>query len=139
MDKKTFNEHVEMFIGKQREMLRFKGKDYQNDTDALSNFKEIAQASGKTPIEVWHILMHKHMTAINNFVRGRELKCESIESRLLDLANFVLLGSALIEDRTTKIPERFFRGKKEMEEIEKDFRKQVTYQVLDEEDGNYDR
>jgi len=139
MNKIEFADYIKYFIDKQVDLLALKGADYQQEGDALSNFKEIAVSSGRSPLEVWHTLMHKHLVAINNFVKGQELKCEGIESRLLDLANFALLGGALIKENGISSPySSVLENYGRMKNLYGKALEKRNFLVLDEDDGGID-
>jgi hypothetical protein len=63
-----------------------KGHDYAGEEDALSNFKRNADRLGLTPIQVWGVYFHKHLDAIETYVREGGVASEPIEGRIQDAA-----------------------------------------------------
>ena len=76
------------------ELLNTKGKDYSANDDHFDNFKRQAEALGLKPEQVWAVYASKHWDAIMSFVRTGALASETIESRLLDLRNYLDLLAA---------------------------------------------
>ena len=90
---------VEEFQVQEVEMLKSKGADYSGTSDTLSNFKSIAALSGTSKYFVWLVYFLKHVWAINTWVKtGGNLKDESIESRIMDARNYLILLLALIKE-----------------------------------------
>jgi len=87
------------------EINKTKGHDYAGDSDALSNFKRNADRLGLTPIQVWGVYFHKHLDAIETFVREGAVASEPIEGRIRDAILYLHLLHGLIEDGTvSRIP-----------------------------------
>jgi len=84
-----------------KEVLINKGNDYAPDTkDRLSNFREIAKRTVLNPLDIWTVLFEKHILSIETYMSKRNLESESIEDRITDTINYLLLGEALIlEDK----------------------------------------
>ena len=98
---------IEDFNNLNKEMLKecfktldFKGHDYTGaaEEDALANFKLVAHTTGLTPLQVWSVYFHKHVDAIMTFIKKGELKSETIDSRILDAINYLLLLNGLIKE-----------------------------------------
>ena len=99
MTKKDFNKFIRKFHKSQEKLLITKGHDYtQGSDDRLLNFKEVAQLTGMTPIQVWGIYWLKHVFAICTYIKFGKVSSEAIEGRFLDEANYNLLGLALIDE-----------------------------------------
>lgn len=79
-----------------------KGKDYAEDADALSNFKEIAKRSGLTPLQVWSVYANKHLVAIESFIKNGAVESEPIEGRINDAILYLFLLRGLIEEEKCK-------------------------------------
>jgi cyclopropane fatty-acyl-phospholipid synthase-like methyltransferase len=77
---------------------RIKGHDYAGEDDALSNFKRNADRLGLTSIQVWAVYFHKHLDAIETFVREGGVASEPIEGRIQDAILYLFLLRGLIED-----------------------------------------
>ena len=86
-----------------KQLLVVKGGEYAGSEDRLSNFKRGAQLTGATPLQVAFIYASKHYDAIATYVRdeasGTERpRSESIEGRLDDLINYMILTKAIIKE-----------------------------------------
>lgn len=104
-------EFVDAFTAKMREITVAKNQDYSTkEDDVTSNFKEIAELLGIEPRIVWGVLFLKHITAIMRYIRDGRLESESIDSRFFDVANYCVLGSALVKE-PTDIPVMQISGK----------------------------
>lgn len=100
------NEFVDRFIDQQKDILKTKGHDYAGEGDRLSNFKRVGQAIGQDALVAWAVYFLKHVDSILTFVRERKLASEPIEGRLLDAANYCILGAALVEELYTPAHEQ---------------------------------
>ena len=79
-------------------VLKTKGPDYSDASDAFDNFKRRGKEAGITPEQAWAVLAGKHWDAIMTFVRDGKVRSEPILGRLLDLRNFLdLLASHLTD------------------------------------------
>lgn len=79
-------------------VLKSKGPDYSDASDAFDNFKRRGKEAGITPEQAWAVLAGKHWDAIMTFVRDGKVRSEPICGRLLDLRNFLdLLASHLTD------------------------------------------
>ena len=65
----------------------------------MANFKLVARNTGLTPLQVWSVYFHKHIDSIMTFVKKGELKSESIDSRIHDSINYLLLLNGLIKEQ----------------------------------------
>ena len=98
-----YAEHVKTFTEEMRAVTSTKNADYSSgENDAMSNYYQLSQAAGITPVQAWMCLMYKHITAIRRFVKTGSVSSETIHGRFVDLANYALLGDALVKDLTTK-------------------------------------
>jgi len=104
MTREKFNKFIQEFINEQKELMDIKGSDYSGDKDALSNFKRIAKNIGDDPLKVWYVYASKHWDSITTFVRAGRVNSEHIRGRFLDMANYLLLGMAIIEETCLKNP-----------------------------------
>jgi hypothetical protein len=75
-----------------------KGHDYAGDADALRNFKEQAQETGVTPVQVWNIFFGKHLKAIQTYVREGDVASEPVEGRIQDAILYLFLLRGLVEE-----------------------------------------
>lgn len=103
MTHEEYADHVLEFTDEMRAVTRAKNADYSAGTnDAMRNYYELAQATGITPVQAWMCLMYKHLTAIKRFVKTGSVSSEAIHGRFIDVANYAMLGDALVYDLTTK-------------------------------------
>jgi len=85
-------------------LLNDKGHDYTGaNEDTLANFKMVAQRTGLSPLQVWTVYFTKHADAIQTYIRKGELKSETIESRIEDAINYLLLLNGLIKEKNETI------------------------------------
>jgi hypothetical protein len=80
------------------EILDTKGPDYSNSDDRLANFKRLGSLLGIPPIQVWAVYAMKHMDAIMTYAKSGKVESEEITGRFLDLANYAVLGAALVQE-----------------------------------------
>jgi hypothetical protein len=91
--------HVQKFTSEMQRITAAKNKDYSAGTaDAMYDYYSTAERAGITPVQSWFVLMMKHVHAVERYVKTGDLSSETIDSRLLDLANYAMLGAALIKD-----------------------------------------
>lgn len=103
MTHEDYAKHVQEFTDEMRAVTEAKNADYSAGTsDAMRNYYELSQASGCTPFQAWMVLMMKHVTAIMRFSKDGRVSSESIHGRFIDLANYAMLGDALVNDLQTK-------------------------------------
>lgn len=80
-----------------------KNHDYAEQSDPLSNFKEVAAVTGVSPFTVIQMFLAtkqarvKQLTTKENMVVG-----ESIKDSLLDMAVYSLLGILVLEEEEKK-------------------------------------
>lgn len=92
-----FQAHTNEFIEKMRSIMGVKNADYSVNDDCMSNYTEIAKWLGVPPRTVWGVLFFKHITAIARYVRDGRVESEGIHHRMLDAANYCVLGSGLVK------------------------------------------
>ena len=103
MTHEEYIEGVKIFTNEMKSVTGVKNLDYSAGKDeAMESFYSIANRSGITPIQAWFVLVQKHVQAIERFVKTGKLTSEPIHSRFIDLANYAMLGSALVEDLEKK-------------------------------------
>ena len=90
-----------MMEEKEHHLLVTKGNDYACNEDRLSNFKQLAEFLGLSPLQVWAVYTFKHILAISQYVREGQVESEPIEERIADARNYLVLGLALIKERPT--------------------------------------
>lgn len=100
----TFKERQAVFDHAQERRMSLmvnKGKEYsKGSTDALYNFKEVAQRLGLTPNQTLLVYLEKAMFSVEKWVKDGQLSSgETIISRLDDVRNYCDLLEALINDK----------------------------------------
>lgn len=94
-----YKSHVAAFLREMGEVTSAKNADYSAGTDdAMANYYELASASGVTPVQAWMCLMMKHVTAVMRYAKTGSVSSEDIHGRFVDLANYAMLGDALVKD-----------------------------------------
>jgi len=97
MTREEFKSLISIIRAEQDKLLSEKGADYtQQSEDVLHNFKEVAEWTGLTPLQVWSVYFAKHILAIMSYVKHGDVKSESIEGRFRDAGNYLLLGEGLL-------------------------------------------
>lgn len=88
----------EQFVNGMRDLQQTKGREYASDTDSLANFKA-GERIGISPLQKSLVFAEKHWFSVQSYARlGKELSNETIEGRLLDLANYVFLMYAIVQE-----------------------------------------
>jgi ribosomal protein L29 len=109
MNRDELNKLVNKTWERLHHLRNTKGVEYAGNEDVLKNFKRGAELAGLTPLQVAMIFASKHYDSISTYVRGHALfamhmtenpprMSESIEGRLDDLINYMLLIQGLIAE-----------------------------------------
>jgi len=106
---KEYQEHISHLLSQCYAVSKAKRKSYANDNDVLANFKQIAAATSMTKYQVWAVYFNKHVLSINNAIKYHperpEDVSESMQGRIIDCINYLLLLNAIIaEDAHQKSP-----------------------------------
>jgi len=72
-------------------LLRAKGADYTQGGGPLDNFYANAKRLGLSPYQIWGVYASKHWSAIETFIQKGQVESEPIESRIVDVINYLLL------------------------------------------------
>jgi hypothetical protein len=103
MKLKDFDAVVEERLGKCREVLTSKNKEYASDVDKLENFKQAAGMKGETPERALWGMWVKHITSIRKIVedldRGKVPTLALAAEKLGDNINYSLLLEGLLRER----------------------------------------
>jgi len=85
----------------ENEIMLGKGKEYTvSDEDKFKNFKSIAERMNTSSEQVAMIYLLKHMDSIRNYtLHGIEASDESIEGRIMDARNYLLLLGGIIKEK----------------------------------------
>ena len=99
MTKEEFEKHIMTFGEEAEALLWAKMKEYAPGDDCVANFKRASVRLGVSPMQAWGLYLMKHMESVLTYAKTGQSHCnETIRSRLLDIYNYCLLGSALAED-----------------------------------------
>jgi hypothetical protein len=84
-------------------VLNAKGPDYarqgaQGDDDCNNNFKSVARRTGQTAYGVWAVYWLKHVLAIETWLAAGKLASESIEGRIVDAVNYLLILATMLHE-----------------------------------------
>jgi hypothetical protein len=86
-----------------RDVTAAKNADYSaGSDDAMQNYYELSNASGCTPVQAWMCLFMKHVTAVMRYAKTNSVSSEAIHGRFVDMANYAVLGDALVKDLEAK-------------------------------------
>lgn len=106
MKRDQFAELLDLMEHEERNIILTKGGEYTHGhEDRLISFKETANFSGVSPIQVCMIYLNKHYQGLANFVKtGKVLSDEDVYSRIMDLRVYLSLMRALIQEAREKAP-----------------------------------
>lgn len=94
-----YAQHVNGFLAEMRAVTEAKNPDYSaGSNDAMAHYHDAAVEVGVTPLQVWLVLLTKHLQAIRRYARTGTVSSEAIRGRFVDVANYAMLGAALVED-----------------------------------------
>lgn len=84
------------FFSKCSRLMAQKAAQYNTSQDASRDVEDVCRVLGVEPIAVIWTHIRKHMSALEQFVRGRKKEqMESLVSRLMDIANYCAIGYAM--------------------------------------------
>lgn len=84
------------------DVLKTKGADYTGNADASArynrviNFYQAGDLLSASPFVSWFFYFFKHVTAIATFCKTQRLASESIDGRIVDGINYLLLLKKLV-------------------------------------------
>lgn len=94
-----YAKHVREFTDEMRAVTEAKNADYSaGSDDSMNNYYELSAATGVTPVQAWMCLAMKHWTAVMRYAKTGSVSSEVIHGRFIDLANYMMLGAALVKD-----------------------------------------
>lgn len=106
MRSERFNQIIEERLEKCKKVLCGKAEEYASNFDRLHNFKVAAALQGIQPITALAGMMAKHTVSvydlINNSEIGEEISPEMWDEKIGDHINYLLLLTALIEEKREK-------------------------------------
>jgi len=80
-----------------------------HETNVLWNFEHIGKTLGLTPMKVLSVYLQKHISSLLNYLKTEKEYAESIEGRIMDMINYLLLLLCMIRtykgDKNETIPE----------------------------------
>ena len=97
MNYKEFNNFRDDFLDRAGSLSAKKSEEYCiSNTDKLHNFKHVAERLGITPEQALMTYVLKHVDAICNDAKtGATVSDESVESRAMDVCNYMVLYASL--------------------------------------------
>ena len=105
MNKQQQIESFDRIVSKMREVLLAKGDDYAADADRLSNFKQVGTICGIGAARACLVLIATKVARLGNLLGDgsgdgdrRAVRNESIADSVLDLTNYGVLLSQILED-----------------------------------------
>lgn len=98
MTKDAFIAHAERLWDTAHGEMWRKNADYATSGDVLANHRQAAADLNLSPRMIAWVYFHKHLAALRRWVNGEPLESESLESRFVDLLNFVLILWAIAHD-----------------------------------------
>jgi len=105
-----FFKWADEMVAQESDIMFNKGEEYTvNDEDKFKNFKSIAERINSTPEIVALVYLLKHMDSIRNYVlHGKESSDETIEGRIHDARNYLLLLGGIIKENKEKEAEHVY-------------------------------
>ena len=95
MKSEKYKEFREAFIKKTFELSDAKRIEYtegNQDIDVHTNFKRIGNELGLSPVKVLAVYLVKHIKSLLTFFKlGRTFSNETLESRVSDIVNYLIL------------------------------------------------
>ena len=100
MTEQRYTEVSTLLIETAKEIENAKRPGYtRGEADVLTNFKDVAQRVGVTPMQAWAVYFLKHVDAITSVAKNPDIpQAEAIEGRFADAVNYLKLGWALLND-----------------------------------------
>ena len=83
------------FFGECLSLLQGKSKDYSAVDDAFANFRMAAEITGMSMEQVIFIYLLKHLSAVENHLRGVQLGEEDLVSKMKDICNYFAIWATL--------------------------------------------
>lgn len=96
MTKQERKEFVAAFLDEVMEEMDRKGAEYQVNGDYNGNFKRVAAKTGQSVYLVWYSHFHKHLDAIDNFIKDpSRAMAEPISGRIGDAIAYLAILESL--------------------------------------------
>lgn len=88
-------------------IMKSKGESYSGKEDKLGNFKRCSKLADIPVKKAWFVYFVKHYDALTSYIRGEYSDSESIEGRIKDMINYLILLYAIIyEEQCNKQTEK---------------------------------
>lgn len=102
MNNETQIKHINAFTDKMKAIITSKKQDYAQESDVLSNFKQVASMCGISPEKVILVFCATKVARLGVLLSsGKAPNNESIEDTLVDLANYSALLGMVRADTST--------------------------------------
>tara|TARA_A100001391_G_scaffold171638_1_gene133013 strand:- start:126 stop:452 length:327 start_codon:yes stop_codon:yes gene_type:complete len=73
--------------------------------NVLWNFEDIANKLNLEPEDILAVYLNKHISSLNNYFKDKKVYSESIQGRVCDIVNYLILFLAMLEKKNRKINE----------------------------------
>lgn len=87
------------------DLIKKKNADYsqgEQQGDRIAAFRRIARDVNITMEQAWAVFCQKHWGAVMKYVKDGVVESEAIDGRINDIINYMVLLSAIIEDKKVK-------------------------------------
>lgn len=106
MNTRKFDRIVKELIEKVDRVRLQAQQEYAETDNVFKNFEETAVRLGLTREEVLYVFLDKHLRGIARWIRGVKDQRDSIEGRIIDSINYLILLYAMIRDEEDKFKEK---------------------------------
>lgn len=96
MTNEEFNRLDAEFLARCNAVFEQRGNSYGSQTDRFANFKEAAQQTSMTPLQVCHLYLLKGMSVVNKILRGETPAGETVDERFSDAVNYLRLARTMM-------------------------------------------
>ncbi len=106
MTAKEYEQFREIFLHQTLQLSDEKRIEYtegNQNSNVLWNFESIGKKLGLKPMQVLSVYLNKHLSSLQSYFKdGQEHSSESIEGRVSDIINYLLLFLAMKQTYETK-------------------------------------
>jgi|TARA_R100000458_G_scaffold21403_1_gene19144 tryptophan 2,3-dioxygenase len=106
MTAKEYEQFRETFLHQTLQLSDEKRIEYtegNQNSNVLWNFESIGKKLGLEPMQVLSVYLNKHLSSLQSYFKdGQEHSSESIEGRVSDIINYLLLFLAMKQTYETK-------------------------------------
>ena len=100
MEAQKFYDTIEELIDECLEIMKAKGLAYSGKSDSFANFKRVADNLCMSRFQIWAVFFHKHVDALDSWVREEYSDSEPITGRIKDLINYLFLLYGMIRENS---------------------------------------